>query len=121
MFICSLASINLTSTSSLKIWAIKYLALQQVVIFAHFIPASHNDLLISESSDRAILVYLEFGTILITTTSCWYFPCPYRYLPFLFQDYQQMGGHVVSKWKENEFEGVTVTNLGFVEEISDVS
>ena len=95
LFICSLASINLTSTSSLKIflskiWAIKYLALQQVVISAHFIPASHNDLLISESSDRAILVYLEFGTILITTTSCWYFPCPYRYLPFLFQDYQQI-------------------------------
>ena len=34
---------------------------------------------------------------------------------------EQMGGHVVSKWKEDEFEGVTVTNLGFVEEISDNS
>ena len=34
---------------------------------------------------------------------------------------EQMGGHVVSKWKENEFEGVDVTNFGFVEEISDVS
>ena len=32
-----------------------------------------------------------------------------------------MAGHVVSKRKENEFEGVSVTNLRFVEEMSAVS
>ena len=34
---------------------------------------------------------------------------------------EQIGGYVVSKWKEDEFEGVGVTNFGFMEEILDVS
>ena len=34
---------------------------------------------------------------------------------------EQMGGHVVSKCKEDKFEGDNVTNFGFVEEILDVS
>ena len=78
LFIYSLASINFTSVSSTQIpfvdlssWAIKYLALQQVLISTHFIPTSHNDLLTS-----------EFIAILIATTSSWYFPYPYRYFPF---------------------------------------
>ena len=33
----------------------------------------------------------------------------------------QIGGHIVSKCKEDEFEGVGITNFGFIEEISDVS
>ena len=33
---------------------------------------------------------------------------------------KQMGGHFVSKCKEDEFEGVGVTNFGFIEEIPDV-
>ena len=73
--------------------AIKYLALQQVHkvhIFAYFIPASYNDLLISGPSDHTLLVYLVFIAILIVTTSSWYFPHRYIYSPFLFQDYQQM-------------------------------
>ena len=32
-----------------------------------------------------------------------------------------MGEHVVSKHKEDEFEGVGVTSFGFMEEMSDVS
>lgn len=34
---------------------------------------------------------------------------------------EQMGIHVVSKRKEDKFEGVGVTKFRFVEEISDVS
>ena len=34
---------------------------------------------------------------------------------------EQIGGHIVSKCKEDEFEGVGITNFGFIEEISDVS
>ena len=34
---------------------------------------------------------------------------------------EQMGGHVVSKCKEDEFEGVSVINFRFMEEILDVS
>ena len=30
-----------------------------------------------------------------------------------------MGGHIVSKCKKDEFEGVGVTNFGFIEEIPD--
>ena len=33
---------------------------------------------------------------------------------------EQMGGHVVSKCKEDKFEGDNVTNFGFVKEISDL-
>ena len=33
---------------------------------------------------------------------------------------KQMGGHFLSKYKEDEFEGVGVTNFGFIEEIPDV-
>ena len=95
LFICSLASINFTSTSSTQIpisksLAIKDLALQQVQISTHFIPTNHNDLLISEPSDHTMLVYLELIAILIATTSSWYFPHPYWYPPFLFQNYQQI-------------------------------
>ena len=98
MCIYSLASMYFTSASSTQILisksqTIKYLALQQVHkvhIFTYFIPASHNDLLISGPSDHTLLVYLVFMAILIATTSSWYFPHPYIYSPFLFQDYQQM-------------------------------
>ena len=31
-----------------------------------------------------------------------------------------MGGHVVSKRKEDEFEGASATNFRFMEEMSDV-
>ena len=34
---------------------------------------------------------------------------------------EQIGGHIVSKCKEDEFEGVGITNFGFIEEILDVS
>ena len=34
---------------------------------------------------------------------------------------EQMGGHVVSKCKEEEFEDISVTNFRFMEEILDVS
>ena len=34
---------------------------------------------------------------------------------------EQIGGHIVSKCKEYEFEGVGITNFGFIEEILDVS
>ena len=34
---------------------------------------------------------------------------------------EQIGRHVVFKCKEDEFEGISVTIFGFVEEISDVS
>ena len=36
-----------------------------------------NDLLISEPSDHTMLMFLEFGAILIATTSSWFFPYPY--------------------------------------------
>ena len=81
MVIYSLASINFTSISSTQIpfvelssLAIKYLALQQVLISTHFISASHNDLLTS-----------EFIAILIAATSSRYFTYPYRYSPFYFR------------------------------------
>ena len=34
---------------------------------------------------------------------------------------QEMGGHVVTRCKEDEFEGVGITNFGFVENNSNVS
>ena len=34
---------------------------------------------------------------------------------------EQIGGHIVSKCKEDEFEGVGITNFGFIEEILDIS
>ena len=43
-----------------------------------------NDLLISEPSDHTMLVFLEFGAILIATKSSWYFPYPYRYLRLFY-------------------------------------
>ena len=93
--ICSLAIVNFTSAPSTqilisKIWTIKYLTLQQVQISKHFIPASHNDLLISEPSDRSVLVYLKFIAILIATTSSWYPDRDITHIdipPFLFPDY----------------------------------
>ena len=33
---------------------------------------------------------------------------------------EQIRGYFASKWKEDEFEGTSVINLEFVEEISDV-
>ena len=33
---------------------------------------------------------------------------------------EQIGGHVVSNCKENEFEGISVTNFEFMEEILDI-
>ena len=33
---------------------------------------------------------------------------------------EQIGGHVVSKCKNGEFEGVSITNFGFTEEILDI-
>ena len=65
--------------------AIKYSALQQVQIFAHFIHASNNDLLVSEPPDQTISVYLGFIAILIAPTSSWNFPHPYRDSPFYFR------------------------------------
>ena len=34
---------------------------------------------------------------------------------------QEMGGHVVTRCKEDEFEGVGITNFGFVQDNSNVS
>ena len=34
---------------------------------------------------------------------------------------QEIGGHVVTRCKEDEFEGVGTTNFGFVEDNSNVS
>ena len=34
---------------------------------------------------------------------------------------EQIGKHIVTKWKEDEFEGIDVTNFRFMEEIPDVS
>ena len=52
-----------------------------------------NDLLISESSDHTMLVFLEFGAILIATTSSWHFPYPYRYPPSFISGLPTNGQH----------------------------
>ena len=46
-----------------------------------------------------------------------------RFVPVFDQEkiQEKMGGHVVSKRKEDEFKGLGVTNFGFIEKISDVS
>ena len=46
-----------------------------------------------------------------------------RVLPILNEEkiQKQIGRHLVSKCKEDEFQGASVTNFRFMEEISDVS
>ena len=31
----------------------------------------------------------------------------------------RIGGHIVSEYKDNEFEGISIANFGYMEEISD--
>ena len=34
---------------------------------------------------------------------------------------ERIGGHIVSEYKDDEFEGISIANFGYMEEISDVS